>query len=32
VDREHGPAEACEFVRNADFPASAIAFDAQFDM
>ncbi len=31
MDREHGAAEACEFVRNVDFPPSAIAFDAQFD-
>jgi len=31
MDREHGAAEACEFVRNVDFPPSALAFDAQFD-
>jgi sugar phosphate isomerase/epimerase len=31
MDREHGAAEACEFVRAIDFPPSAIAFDAQFD-
>lgn len=31
MDREHGATEACEFVRNIDFPRSAIAFDAQFD-
>lgn len=31
MDREHGAAEACEFVRRVDFPPSAIAFDAQFD-
>ncbi|NLX59409.1 MAG: sugar phosphate isomerase/epimerase [Phycisphaerae bacterium] len=31
MDREHGAAEACDFVRSVDFPPSAIAFDAQFD-
>lgn len=31
MDREHGAAEACDFVRNIDFPSSAIAFDAQFE-
>jgi sugar phosphate isomerase/epimerase len=31
MDREHGAAEACEFVRNLDFPPSAIAFHAAFD-
>jgi sugar phosphate isomerase/epimerase len=31
MDREHGAAEACEFVRTIDFPGSGIAFDAQFD-
>ncbi|MBN1808470.1 MAG: sugar phosphate isomerase/epimerase [Planctomycetes bacterium] len=31
MDREHGAAEACEFVRNVDFPPSELAFDAQFD-
>jgi sugar phosphate isomerase/epimerase len=31
MDREHGAREACEFVRKADFPKSAIAFDGQFD-
>jgi hypothetical protein len=31
MDREHGAAEACAFVRNLDFKPSAIAFDAQFD-
>lgn len=31
MDREHGAAEACEFVRNIDFPASDIAFDAAFE-
>ncbi len=31
MDREHGAAEACEFVRSVDFPPSALVFDAQFD-
>ena len=31
MDREHGAAEACDFVRSVDFPRSDIAFDAQFD-
>jgi sugar phosphate isomerase/epimerase len=31
MDREHGAAEACAFVKKADFPKSEIAFDAQFD-
>jgi len=31
MDREHGAREACEFVRNLDFPPSQIAFDAAFD-
>lgn len=31
MDREHGAAEACAFVRRLDFARSAIAFDAQFD-
>jgi len=30
MDREHGAAEACEFVRALDFAPSAIAFDAAF--
>ncbi len=30
MDREHGAAEACDFVRSLDFPPSAIAFDAAF--
>ena len=30
MDREHGAAEACEYVRKIDFPASSIAFDAAF--
>lgn len=31
MDREHGAAEACAFVKKLDFKRSAIAFDAQFD-
>lgn len=31
MDRYHGAEEACGFVRGIDFPASGIAFDAQFD-
>ena len=31
MDRLHGAAEACDFVRSVDFPPSGIAFDAQFD-
>jgi sugar phosphate isomerase/epimerase len=31
MDREHGAQEACEFVRNLDFPPSERAFDAAFD-
>jgi hypothetical protein len=31
MDREHGAAEACAFVKKIDFKRSAIAFDAQFD-
>jgi sugar phosphate isomerase/epimerase len=30
MDREHGAAEACAFVRRIDFPPSAAAFDAAF--
>jgi len=30
MDREHGAAEACAFVRKVDFPPSQIVFDAQF--
>ncbi len=30
MDREHGAAEACAFVRKVDFAPSAIVFDAQF--
>ena len=31
MDREHGAAEACEFVKTVDFTPSQIAFDAAFD-
>ena len=31
MDREHGAAEACAFVKRVDFPPSDIVFDAQFD-
>jgi sugar phosphate isomerase/epimerase len=31
MDREHGAKEACEFVRNIDFPSSNIAFDSAFE-
>jgi len=31
MDREHGAEEACQFVRQADFKPSALAFDAAFD-
>jgi sugar phosphate isomerase/epimerase len=30
MDREHGAAEACDFVRGLDFPRSETAFDAAF--
>lgn len=30
MDREHGAAEACAYVRRLDFPPSASAFDAAF--
>lgn len=30
MDREHGAAEACAFVRKTDFKPSAVAFDAAF--
>ena len=29
--REHGAAEACEFVKGLDFKASGVAFDAAFE-
>ncbi len=31
MDREHGAAEACDFIRSIDFPPSSVAFDAAFD-
>ncbi|HSR53351.1 MAG TPA: sugar phosphate isomerase/epimerase [Acidobacteriota bacterium] len=31
MNREHGAAEACAFVRQVDFPPSEVAFDAAFD-
>lgn len=31
MDREHGAREACEFVKDIDFPASDIDFDAAFE-
>jgi len=31
MDREHGAAEACNFVKKIDFKPSAIKFDGQFD-
>ncbi|HOK03740.1 MAG TPA: sugar phosphate isomerase/epimerase [Victivallales bacterium] len=31
MDREHGAAEACKFVKKIDFKPSAIKFDGQFD-
>ncbi|MEM1212234.1 MAG: sugar phosphate isomerase/epimerase [Planctomycetota bacterium] len=31
MDREFGAEEACDFVRNVDFPSSDIDFDGQFD-
>lgn len=31
MDRDHGAREACQAVRNFDFPSSGLAFDAQFD-
>lgn len=31
MDREHGAAEACEFVRKLDFKPSEVAFDAAFE-
>ena len=30
MEREHGAAEACRYVRDLDFPASETAFDAAF--
>jgi hypothetical protein len=31
MNREHGAAEACEYVNSIDFPGSDIAFDAAFE-
>jgi sugar phosphate isomerase/epimerase len=31
MDREHGAAEACDYVNSVDFPASEIAFDSAFE-
>ena len=31
MDREHGAAEACQFVKKLDFKRSAVAFDAAFE-
>jgi sugar phosphate isomerase/epimerase len=31
MDRLHGAAEACEFVKKLDFAPSKVAFDAAFD-
>ncbi len=31
MDREHGAAEACAYVKSVDFPPSDIAFDAAFN-
>ncbi len=31
MDREHGAREACDFVREVDFPSSGRAFDAAFE-
>lgn len=31
MDREHGAAEACEFVKGLDFSPSGVAFDAAFE-
>ena len=31
MDREHGAAEACEFVQAVDFAPSSVAFDAAFE-
>jgi hypothetical protein len=30
MDREHGAAEACRFLRDLDFPPTETAFDAAF--
>jgi len=31
MEREHGAAEACAYVKSVDFPPSEIAFDAAFE-
>lgn len=31
MDREHGAAEACEFVKSIDFKSSQVAFDSAFE-
>lgn len=31
MDREHGAAESCDFVKDLDFEPSAVAFDAAFE-
>jgi sugar phosphate isomerase/epimerase len=31
MNREHGAAEACEFVKNVDFAPSDVKFDSAFD-
>ncbi len=31
MDREHGAAESCEYVKQLDFAPSSVAFDAAFD-
>ena len=31
MDREHGAAESCEYVKSIDFKPSTIAFDAAFE-
>lgn len=31
MDREHGAAEACDFVKNIDFKPSQVAFDSAFE-
>jgi sugar phosphate isomerase/epimerase len=30
MDREHGAAESCAYVKSLDFPPSDLVFDAQF--
>jgi hypothetical protein len=31
MDREHGAAEACQFIKKADFKPSQLAFDSAFE-